>query len=72
MFWIVSVNDISGDLFYTYNYYEILDVHPKATPIYNPITKHYYYPQTKHLVIKAIITESESDFMNYYSKVKKL
>lgn len=73
MYWLVDVYKANnGDKFLTYNYFCVVPYCDYKRPWYNGITKQTIYPATHQLTVKAIIVESEEQFLDFYNKNKRL
>lgn len=73
MYWLVNTyTSTTGNKYFTYNYFEVVPVNDYKKPWYNGVQKRIIYPTTQQLIIKAIIVESEEDFLKFYNKMKKL
>lgn len=64
--------DENNEKWLIYNYLEIVDIPTASKPYYNGIIKKWTYPQSKQLIIKAVMSDSEEAFLSWYEEHKKL
>lgn len=71
MYWkVLDYIDSDGKRWITYNYIEVVPRVPTKEVFHNPVTGVTRYPIKEEVIIKAIETNSEDEFMFIYAHMK--